>query len=85
MSRPTIPRAEPGAQSTRVIVTRIGHFRIEGDEAETLGAVIVFPEGPPDWPFSFVWKSEVLTLSRDAGADPLHNAEAVPLSDDEDA
>lgn len=77
--RPAIPRAKPGAQSTRVIVTRIGQFRLEGDEAETLGAVVVFPDGPPAWPLSVVWKSEVLTLSRDAGADGLRNAEVIPI------
>lgn len=58
--------ASLGLPSVPVIITKAGRFRIVGDDFETVGAVIIFPDGPPEFTFSVVWDRELLFLSRSA-------------------
>lgn len=58
-------------EPVRVVIKTAGRFRIAGDEEDTIGAVILFPDGPPPFPIGIIWDREILTLSRTAERDRL--------------
>jgi hypothetical protein len=44
------------------LVQIVGSFVVNGEPIQ--GAVLTFPNGPPDYPFGIVWKQEPMRLAR---------------------